>query len=73
MSEFPSVDLTFGPLPSPEVAYNPLDHSFWLTWLWENIRIDVSLKDRAALRELTRSCIAASEAEHEAHALASSG
>jgi hypothetical protein len=71
--ESPTVDLTFGPLPSPEVAFNPLDKTFWLTWISENIRIDVALKDRAALRELTRSCIAASEAEHEAHALASSG
>jgi hypothetical protein len=70
----PTVDLTFGPLPAPEVAYNGLDGSFWLSWIWENIRIDVSLKDRAALRALTRSCIAASEAEREAsHVVTNSG
>lgn len=69
----PMFDMTLGPMPAPEVAYNPLNGTFWLSWIRENTRIDVCLKDRAALRELTRSCIAASEAEHEAHVLAGTG
>lgn len=71
--ESPTVDLTFGPLPAPEVAYNPLDGTFWLTWLSGNMRIDVALKDREALRALARSCIAASEAGRETHAVTNSG
>lgn len=61
----PMFDMTLGPMPAPEVAYNPLSEGFWLTWIVKGIRIDVALKDRAALRELTRACIAASEAERE--------
>ena len=59
----PVLDLTFGPMPAPEVTANPVDGTFWLTWTGDN-HIDIKLKDRAELRALVRAALdAAAEPE----------
>jgi hypothetical protein len=72
MNECPLVDLTFGPLPAPEVAHNEIDGGFWLSWRTGNVSIDIHLEDREALCALIRNCLEArgeSYREHEAHAI----
>jgi hypothetical protein len=62
--EHPCVDLTIGPCPAPEIAPNPLDGTYWLTFRADNTRVDVTLADRDALRALVRAALdAAAEPE----------
>lgn len=67
------MDLTFGPMPAPEVAFDPTSEGFWLTWQADGIHIDVILRDRAELRALVRAALEAAGEGHEAHAVASTG
>ena len=67
MADIPLVEVTVGSMPCPEVEYNAASGEFWLTWRSGNIRVDVTIKDRDELRELTRACIEAAETEHAAH------
>jgi hypothetical protein len=60
--EHPCVDLTIGPCPAPEVALNPVDGTYWLTFRADDVRVDVTLKDRDELRALIRSALAAAAA-----------
>jgi hypothetical protein len=55
----PLVDLTFGPVPAPQVARDLISGGFWLSWRRENTRIDVQLKDRDELRALIRNALEA--------------
>jgi hypothetical protein len=70
----PLMDLTMGPLPAPQIHWNPIGEEFWLTWATEGSRIDVKLADREELRTLIRRALeAASEQDREAHAESRSG
>jgi hypothetical protein len=71
----PLLDLTVGPMPAPEVAWNPIDSSFWISWIDHGSRIDVALADREELRILIRRALeaAAEQDRDEAHTLAGSG
>ena len=66
----PLVELTFGPMPAPEVAFDPISKEFWMTWRGPNTRIDVTLTSRDELRALVLAALAAAaESDHEeAHA-----
>jgi hypothetical protein len=62
----PMTDLTIGPMPAPEIKYNEIDGSFWMSWNYGSTRVDVHLKDRDALRDMIRAAIeAADESERE--------
>lgn len=55
-TQSPVLDLTFGPMPAPEIGWNEIDGTFWMTWHGDN-HIDIKLKDRDALRVLIRSAL----------------
>lgn len=55
----PLVDLTIGPMPAPEVDFDPISKEFWVSWSWAGTRIDVHLRDREELRAMIRSALAA--------------
>jgi hypothetical protein len=71
----PLLDLTVGPMPAPEVAWNPISGEFWISWINHGSRIDVALADREELRILIRRALeaAAEQDREETHALAGSG
>ena len=71
--ERPYLSMTFGPMPAPEVAFDPLSKGFWLTWRSENATLDLILRDRDELRALVRAALEAAGEGHETHAVASSG
>ena len=58
-TERPLVELTIAGMPAPEVAFNPIEGDFWMTWRWRGMRIDVRLRDREELRDLIRAALAA--------------
>jgi hypothetical protein len=53
------MDLTFGPLPAPDVSYNPISKEFWLTWTAEREHVDVVLTNRDELCALIRKLLEA--------------
>jgi len=75
MGTHPLVELTFGPMPAPEVAFDPISKEFWMTWRGPNTRIDVTLTNADELRALVLAALAAAaeQTREEAHALPGSG
>ena len=64
----PLVELTFGPMPAPEVAFDPISKEFWMTWRGPNTRIDVTLTNADELRALVQAALAAAaESVRAAH------
>ncbi len=69
-----TMDLTMGPLPAPQVHFNPISEEFWVSWVEGGTHIDVKLANREELRVLIRNALeAAAESEREAHAEPRSG
>jgi hypothetical protein len=55
----PFLDVTYGPLDAPEIAWNPITSAFWMTWRLPSGRIDLKLRDKGALRAMIRSAFEA--------------
>lgn len=65
-------DLTLSPRSAPDVVWDPLSGGFWLTWRGD-LRIDVILPDKDALRDLVRNALEAAGKAEYAHEHAESG
>ena len=65
LTDRPLVDLTIGGMPAPRITHDSITGGFWMSWDQAGTRIDVTLRDRDALRDLIRAALEAA-AEPEA-------